>query len=520
MQKLKDIPRKVRTWAFIQMPCVKSFMVYTRKNRNVEAFCTTCGKTTKGITEIVTMEDHARTVMRPEHRAESRCPACGAIGEWRAYGRCRGVYGHTFYYIFGQKIGEDFVFRACSCSLTLYRDKQCEIFDHEYARVFLSKGKKAKKSWTITYGYGKDSHEEWVDYYPGYYGSCSIKRDHIYPGTYTAIGMTPMLKYGKHTRYDIIDYYSAFSRYPDMELAQKLGMDDLVRALVYQHGANLNPRAKTIWDRLRINKDRLKDLQIQKGNIQYLHAYQQERREKTRFSDRKIEEDIYIQNLWSKREREIMREVLQHTSLERIRKYKAKQEAKQKRSGGYWNVSSTYTDYLGMRIGQGYDLSNEIILFPKDLKRRHDEMVEEARTKEAEEKRAKMEEKYPKISKDFERLNKKFGFSDKDFIIRPVKCAAEIADEGRELHHCVGSGDLYYSKHSRGESYILVLRKADDPVTPFATIEISGSRIIQWYEAYDEKPDEEVIQPWLDKYTEHLREKAGQKGGKKKAKTA
>ena len=89
-------------------------------------------------------------------------------------------------------------------------------------------------------------------------------------------------------------------------------------------------------------------------------------------------------------------------------------------------------------------------------------------------------------------------------MIRPAKNALEIADEGRELHHCVGTGSHYYEKHCKGESFILFLRRAEAPEIPFATIEISGNKILQWYEAYDEKPDEEILQPWLDKYTKQL----------------
>ena len=157
-------------------------------------------------------------------------------------------------------------------------------------------------------------------------------------------------------------------------------------------------------------------------------------------------------------------------------------------------------------MGRKTDI-NDVILFPKDLKRRHDEMVEEARQKEAAERRKVVNAKWPQISKKFDKLNKKFNYTKDGFLIRPAMEAAEIADEGRELHHCVGSGDTYYSKHAKGESFILLLRRTDEPDKPFATIEISGSRILQWYEAYDKKPDEKILQPWLNDYTKYLVDK-------------
>ena len=105
-----------------------------------------------------------------------RCPKCGVIGQWKSRGLCRGVYGRDFNYIFGQKIGEDFVFRACTCQLTIFKDTVCQIEDIEYARVYLSKGKKPDKWWYVTrYGESK-----WVNYNPGYYGSTGIDRSHYY----------------------------------------------------------------------------------------------------------------------------------------------------------------------------------------------------------------------------------------------------------------------------------------------------------------------------------------------------
>ena len=78
-------------------------------------------------------------------------------------------------------------------------------------------------------------------------------------------------------------------------------------------------------------------------------------------------------------------------------------------------------------------------------------------------------------------------------------------------------------KHATGTSYILFLRKKETPDVPFTTIEISGMkekepRILQWYEAYDKKPDEEILQPIIDKYVEHL--KKGMKKPGKRAKAS
>lgn len=508
MRELKEIPQAVKTWAFCEMPGIKAFMIYQKKGRHVGAFCTACGRYIEGITEAIKLEDQACRLLRPRHNTPSRCPECHVDGQWKSRGKCKGIYGRDFHYIFGQKLGDDYVFRACVCSLTVFIDTICQIEDIEYARVYLSKGKRPDKWWCIE----RNGLQEWVNYNPGgAYGGYAIIRSHYYPGTFRSVARTPMLKYGVNSKdWDLLTYCEALSRYPDLEIVEKLGMTELAQALIWQRGANINPRGKTVCDRLRINKDRLADLKAQKGSLKYLHIYQAERKAGHRLNDEEIAKEVYISNMWSRNERQIMRSVFEYTTVEHFEKYI---ENQRKRIRATWtgSVKQTYMDYIRMRIDRGYDISNAVILFPKNLRRRHNEMVEETREEKAAEHRRKIDEKWPQVSKKFEKLNRKFNYAKDGFLIRPARSAGEIADEGRELHHCVGAGDTYYSKHAKGESFILFLRKEKEPDKPFATVEISGSKILQWYEAYDKKPDAKVLQPWLDDYTEHLKRKNARK---------
>lgn len=130
-------------------------------------------------------------------------------------------------------------------------------------------------------------------------------------------------------------------------------------------------------------------------------------------------------------------------------------------------------------------------------------------------------EKFPKIKTKYKKLSEKYSAAAGGYIIRPAKDAAEIVEEGRILHHCVG-GDGYLRSHNDGRSFILFLRKADKKDIPLITIEIRGEEIIQWYGAYDKKPNKRLIDAWLKTYTKELakREKAPKKKSVKAAKTA
>lgn len=74
------------------------------------------------------------------------------------------------------------------------------------------------------------------------------------------------------------------------------------------------------------------------------------------------------------------------------------------------------------------------------------------------------------------------------------------------LHHCVG-GDSYLNKHNTGRSTILFLRSKLAPETPYITIEICGTKILQWYGIRDTKPDEIRIERHLRRYIKALKEK-------------
>ena len=40
---------------------------------------------------------------------------------------------------------------------------------------------------------------------------------------------------------------------------------------------------------------------------------------------------------------------------------------------------------------------------------------------------------------------------------------------------------------------------------PYITVEIRDDKIVQWYGAYDRKPDKQMIEAWLEKYIKELK---------------
>ena len=179
---------------------------------------------------------------------------------------------------------------------------------------------------------------------------------------------------------------------------------------------------------------------------------------------------------------------------------------KQKIAPGKFTIM--WRDYLRMAREEGYDTTDDIVRFPKDLKARHDQLVE-VRNQRKDDKRL---EGYKKLDDRIkERLPdmKDYFWEDREYMIIPAGTCKELMDEGRTLHHCVGSSDTYMRKMADGVSWILFLRRKSELEKPYYTIEISlkDDHIIQFYSEYDRQPDKETINDVLNRYKRSIRKK-------------
>ena len=156
------------------------------------------------------------------------------------------------------------------------------------------------------------------------------------------------------------------------------------------------------------------------------------------------------------------------------------------------------------------DTTDDIVRLPKDLKARHDQLVERINARRDEERRMKEKEKYAYLDARIrERLPdaKRYFWEDDTYMIVPAGRCEELVEEGRALHHCVGANDFYMTAMAEGRSWILFLRKKSELDKPYYTIEIDmyTDEIKQYYSEYDRQPDKEAIRKVLDKFRKSLR---------------
>ena len=213
-------------------------------------------------------------------------------------------------------------------------------------------------------------------------------------------------------KYNLMTYLQRYIQWPQMEMFSKMGLHKVVKEMLDGYREIVQDQNATHpEDFLGIRKERIRDLAAVEGNIQYLKIWQMERKENTHLSEK---ETIFLAESEIK-ERDIA-EVLKYTT---VAKFMHKMEnysgidipdsfAKQQLCGHATEalkvICNLYIDYLHMRIQGGYDLNNQIYLFPRDLQNAHDQMVLETNAEEFKKRNQEVGRKYPDIRKKYRKL--------------------------------------------------------------------------------------------------------------------
>lgn len=495
------------------------YLFYRRSGRYVTITCTACGRT-----ETCTVEDNKyptfenmfeKRCKKPKHGKIGTCPCCGQAGRYKSIGKCSVINEHKYVHMVQNYNKNAVVLRQFDIQRRSTSDGSEVFEDVEIIRTFISKDGEVQRDFNKYDPYRKENFWD----YKNLYGMASItsKKGALYPGSLEELDKS-CIRYCALREYtswyspgvpiDTEEYLMTYQQGPALEMLVKMKMYDLVEDIIERRGRKVNLKAQSAEGVLMIDKAKIKRLCERGGDINLLGVMQVEKNLgisiKTEYEDilAKLDlpkDDLRI-TLTYMNAGKLINRIFKYAGIsEKDFKYGCSQIIDRAKS-----KARKYTDYLGMRQQMGYDLTDSIILFPRDLEREHAKMVLEV-NKAAQDKRKKeVNEKYPQISENFEKLNSLYGYEDNEYMVRPAKDAAEIIDEGRTLHHCVGS-DTYLNKHNTGRSVILFMRKKGD--IPYITVEISATKILQWYGEYDRKPDEAKNKKWLDDYVDIIKQR-------------
>lgn len=180
-------------------------------------------------------------------------------------------------------------------------------------------------------------------------------------------------------------------------------------------------------------------------------------------------------------------------------------------------VLEQWADYLDMCRQKKKDTTDEMVYRPRELKRRHNELVEEMRKermleqlkrdeKANEEMARKMAEKYPGAEKILEEIRDKYDYQNEEYMMIVPRRLVDIAIDGSALHHCTGWSERYYERIMQRETYICFLRRKAEPDIPYYTIEVEPGGTIRQHRSYlDEEPGVEEIRGFLREWQREIK---------------
>ncbi len=479
MNCIKPLPEDIDKWVWA-VPLHASRYIYYHyaKGRKIQAgFCTAC-------------RQHVE-LDSPRHNEEIRCPNCNELATAKAAGRCTRTYWDESAFLYVQKTLAGYAIRvfevkAIYSNVTVYKSGNkrrydytvdCEIKLAYFERIRELRDTKAGKSMVYEwenlfqqgYRWGKGKQGRlsgWHSDYPVYINAEEVLAGT--PGQYFPIREYCTTK----TEYGISNILAAITYSPALEYLHKMGLRQLVKEvfanpdMMQEKTCPVNYQGKNIREVLGVEKHDLPFLvkvNISHDQLKVFHWLR--RRKESNAQEIFNEIRTIVPSIWRD-----LPQVLEYTTAAKAIGYLKRQYAKKnKRYNTIQYVLTEWRDYIRDCKELGYELTNEFVLFPRNLPKAHDEthlLAERQRSNKL----------YPSISKDYEKLMERYGFERDGLLIRPPHDGAEITAEGHNLHHCVSS---YIERVARGETIILFIRQVKSPEASFYTLECRDGRIIQ-----------------------------------------
>jgi len=313
-------------------------------------------------------------------------------------------------------------------------------------------------------------------------------------------------------KFQVNKYIVNYESQPWLEYLAKAGLTVLVSEILTEYGwfyvsdepHEIEKNTASLKEALKLDGNRTHRMKQINGTLNALRWLQYEQRQENQGNHLRIsQESLEFLNRKKISPCDCEQLLKELGSVNRMVNYMKKQRV------APTNFIYTWRDYLRMAQNEGYDITDDIVRYPKDLKARHDQLVERInqRTIDAEIKKKEGQYRELDIKIQAHLLEaKKYFYEDDTYMIIPAGKCMELVEEGRALHHCVGSNDFYMSKMARGESWILFLRKKEDLEKPWYTIEIrmEDDKILQYYSEFDRKPELDKVDALLKKFRQSI----------------
>lgn len=298
--------------------------------------------------------------------------------------------------------------------------------------------------------------------------------------------------YAAYSFSDILKYLGLFSERPNVEVLTKCGHRKVIEKYMKKDTVYraIDWNARKVHEFFKISKQDYKMMAESDATGPYvmyapdfvfgLSMWQKARKEKSKLSYKELItacNTFYIYNYFDR-----FKKICKYSTLHRVINYMKKQyEADSKHYTMPSQVIVSWSDYINECIHLAYDLSNEAILFPKNLRKAHERTSKLIKIQ-------KDEAANERIVKRYEQLENLI-FVDGGLEIRPPRDFDEIVREGKKLNHCVGG---YAERYSNNQCTLMFIRNLGKPDSPFYTVELSGEQVKQVRGKSNKAPTEQV----------------------------
>ena len=485
MDQVTETPVGFGQWVREEAFWKQQYIFYSAQEG--KTYCTACKQTIK-------------TKMRSVHNKYITCPACGRKVMAKSWKKQKSLRDDQTTALI-QRIPEGLIVRIFFCR------KHHEIENDWKEKVYISETDRQLYSLNMNlmrdYEYANFKQTGKLRWCRSRYAYQMVQAV-VYPGNIREVmegtkiadaEIETMLKREKGEKVEIRNLLNPgnITKYLIRAGLTKLAIEDMSSACLI-----INEQGKSAGEALGINGDRINRLKKLNGGKITLKWLQYEEETGIKIRQRTLErlEDKGINR------RDLDTALQCGVTPERALNYIEKQTRAQSDTMTEWR------DYLKMAREEHLDVHDDIVRMPKELHKRHNELVE-LRNKKEDEKKLKEYRKYDRQIRKRLEAAKIYLWEDKNYMIVPAAKCEELMREGRALHHCVGANDTYMKRMAAGTSWILFLRRKEHLEEPYYTIEINmkDDGILQGYSEYDRKPDRGKIEKVLKKFKESVKRK-------------
>lgn len=435
-------------------------------------------------------------IKNPRHNAGGRCPRCRKAITFKAVGKAGTVCTRRWNLYLMQRCKDGFVVRYFKAESIYRSGKHTEpelIYREERRALYSSQGHPLR---AYFWGLYKQRDMRWIACNvcsANWWGSANGR---IYGRTLPdlsrrGLGRTGLLEYIRRKgAVDPEKYLAVLAEVPQLEQMSKAGLPRLTDQCVSEHSRfkyGLAGNVTSLTKMLGIDARELKRLRENDGGIEYLTWLQFEKA-----SGKEIADETISWFCQKKIKPDDLNFIRDRMSAVQIRNYMERQ-LRDPHYRGVQHMLATWEDYLSMAARFHLDITNEIVYRASKLRQRHDELV--ARSNQNKDLSVQIGEimlAHPHVESILQSLEPKFGYTGKEYMVIVPASVEDIIQEGRYLRHCIASSERYWDRIEQGETFLLFLRKANAPDTPYYTMEVEPDGSVRQLRTFDDDQYDDI----------------------------